>query len=156
MLSRGPVSVGEWILLEVEIRATPPLPAQGGTGRHTLVLPLSVPVLCPRLLSPRAPQAASLIRSKKEKPPSTILMLSPFPSKFGVRIVYCNFRGASEIQALLCSHFVPSRLQFRCLWNIPVYHLETGFGCPDLLLYPGSLMLANATKPSLMVVSSVL
>lgn len=94
---------------------------------------------------------------KKGKPPLP-LPPSPLPSKFGVEIVYYHFHGASEIQALSSSHFFffPLGHLFGYLWNIPMYQLETGFGYQNLLLYPRSLMPSNATKPSLMVVSSAL
>lgn len=75
-------------------------------------------------------------------------------SKFGVGIVYCHFHGGSEIQTSSPSHFFPLRLLFRCLRNSLMYQLEIGFQCRDLLLYLMSSMPANATKPSLIGVSS--
>lgn len=123
--------------------------------RHTFVLPLVIPVLCLGLLSQNAPQTGSLIQApRRGNLPLPFWHWVLFLLNLGLELFIGISTVLQKFRHCCLLTFFPLRLLFRLLWNIPMYHLEIGFGCQDLLLYPGSLMPANAVKPSPVVVSS--
>lgn len=129
----------------------------GWNDGHTFVLPLPYAQVC---FLRKLTKLASDPDSKKGLLPSTVLMLSPLLFKFWAGncclSVFPWYFRSSGVFSLF-----PLRLLFRCLWNIPVYQLEIGFGYQELQLPPSSLMPANVTRlrptrNSLIVVSSAL